>query len=167
MGKKTNEFMAAVDKLIGECMEPLRIFLGYADLVKDITAKMARNLDEYEQMQRDVLRVIVSGDLAKPNRKPTKEDEERANADPRLIAIGKAGEKLFEQKVDASNELKKARTELFKAVKALNDKLTAFKTYVFAKEKSRNPFKSKASIPVAKDVIRKGDEAVDEILKLT
>ena len=162
MGKTTDTYMSAIDKLNDSCLAAFKVLLGNADALQNVVSAMARNFDA----QNDRIQAVIGVDPKKVNRL-TPEQEQAANDDAQSARLGREAVLLFAQKVDLQKAKTAADDECCDAVNDLSSKVEEFRAYVKKKEASKNPFKSKKSLPAAREFLKKADDTVDEVIKVT
>ncbi len=162
MGKTTDAYMTAIDKLNDSCLAAFKVLLGNADALQNVVSAMARNYDD----QNARIRAVIGVDPGKVH-KLTQEQEQAANEDAQSARLGREAESLFGQKVDLQKAKKTADDECCDLVNDLSRKVEEFRTYVKKKEASKNPFKSKKSLPAAREFLKKAEDTVDEVIKVT
>jgi hypothetical protein len=160
VGKTTDAYMNSIDKLNSDCIDKCKELFGYFNGIRGIAADLARNL---EAQHRRVIE--VAGVDPERVQKLTQQQEEAANSDAELTRMSEAAERLMDQKLDLAKEKSKADDNAVDALNTMSNKIEQFRAYVKKKQASKNPFKSKKSLPAAWAYIKKADDTVDEIVK--
>jgi hypothetical protein len=151
MGKKTDTFATNLQtysdqsftltpKLITACQAVPKLYEAYKKL------EVAHNSRSQE---------IINGSGNDPN-----VFEPAIEKDPLLIKVGDGLTKVGTELLTARKEKDTALTALKQINTKLQTETKAFETYISAKEKSKNPFKGKKSLPVAKDLIKSAKDLI-------
>lgn len=144
MGKRTTKYIAAVEEQQTACKTQIDNYLkasaedarlapiGYA-----LADKCTERFDQLMKLHKRDLKIV----------------QPLMFTDPVYVKYDKMGEELTVKWNAERKKMRTARNELFNALHRMNAKLLEFETFVAKKEKSKNPFKSKKSLPAAKDFI--------------
>jgi rubrerythrin len=151
MGKKTDTFttnlqnysdqsLTLTPKLIVACQSVPKLFDSFSKLE---TAHNARSTQIIKECGND------------PN-----EFEPKIAKDPDLTKLDAALEKIGGELMAARHAKETSLAALKQITVKLKTETKTFETYISAKEKSKNPFKSKKSLPTAKELIKAANDLI-------
>jgi chromosome segregation ATPase len=149
MGKKTNNWIKQLNKLAGECDEHLQRIYAIAERMGEVKKELV-DLEHAHNKRTHEIDPMASTQ----HEKEIMNDPEIKRIEKELDTIGKDFGSLMGDKSRAQEQLKGKAIE-FKGI------LTEFSTYITKKEKSKNPFRGKKSVPAAKQYIAQGEDFLD------
>lgn len=153
MGKKTEKWIKQLNSLVDDCdnlYQKLTGIVGALAIVREESADLAR------AHSKRVNEIDPNG---------TTQHEDEISNDPEIQRINN---ELDSVNKDFSNLLReKSKTKQSLGAKANEFKgvLIEFNTYIVKKEKSKNPFRGKKSVPAAKEYIATGTELLNQYLQ--
>src|SRR5262245_10886880 len=144
MGKKTNKFISDIDTHQMECKKYMEQWILYSEKCAEIDVK------HYDATQRMVARLKELRDQYK-NDIPAL--NQALGKDTVYAESSQEVEELNHQADAAVKKRNVANNEIYNRLERIDSALGSFEAYINKKAKSKNPFKSKKSIPAARDYI--------------
>lgn len=144
MGKKTTKFIAAVQELQTECKTQIE---NYLNSISE-TAKLEPLADR--MVQQCIERY---NELLKQNNNDKEKVAHLLSTDPEYLRREKESDSLGMKLYELKRARSRAKDGLFNALSKLDHKLGEFDKFIAKKQKSKNPFRSKKSLPAAKDFV--------------
>jgi hypothetical protein len=144
MGKKTSKFIAAIEDLQKQCKTQME---GYI--------KTGEESVRLEPLADQLVAACIKrfNDLLVANGKDRERARQAICVDPEYLEHEKQSDALGLRLTKLKKERSQAKDGIFNALAKMTPKLDEFEKYIAKKEKSKNPFKSKKSVPAAKDFI--------------
>ena len=145
MGKKTTKFINDIDGGQNACKKAMEEFILCSERFRELEVRLDK------ARERMVRRFTEVGSQCKSNDRATI-DQALAN-DGEYLQAQKEYQDLHQESSGILLKRSQAHNEIRNCIKAIDDALQVFETYINKKAKSKNPFKSKKSIPAARDYI--------------
>ena len=145
MGKKTTKFINDIDSRQTTCKKAMQEFILCSEQYKDLEVGLGK------ARERMVRRFTEVGTQCKSNDRATV-DQALAN-DGEYVQAQKEHEDLYRESEGTRLKRSQAHIEIKNCIEKIDSALQVFETYINKKAKSKNPFKSKKSIPAARDYI--------------
>jgi hypothetical protein len=145
MGKKTTKFINDIDSHQTACKKAMEEFILCSERYKELEVRLDK------ARERMVRRFSEVGSQSKSNDRTTI-NQALAN-DGEYVQAQKEYEDLHRESTGTLLKRSQAHNEIRSCIETIDGALQVFETYINKKAKSKNPFKSKKSIPAAKDYI--------------
>jgi len=149
MGKQTDQLIKACNDALLATTLPAHTVAALNDRISKLSAQGAKLYEAHkvrlQQMEKEM------------GLRPGADDpelEQRLETDPAMKKIDAASAQIGNELDQLMTRRIAEKKNLVTAGKALRTATNALKTFVEKKEKSKNPFKSKKSVPEAKRIVK-------------
>lgn len=156
MGKKTTKMINECEEFMTECKQHIDDYFTNYDAFEKLLPTCQSFAAPLTKRYNELL-VIHKKDL--------EATRQSLFTDPEYLRIDAEADKVLVQTNAAEKGFNDAKRELGISLGKLDRKLQVFETFITKKAKSKNPFKSKKSIPAAKDFITAAREFHANTLK--
>lgn len=167
MGKKTDKFIADLQKLLEDCETPIAEFSRICTEMNRLQKRLAEISDADSERRRELSGQANDGRQGQEGvTNQSLELEELYTTDPQLKAYDDELTLLNPQFLTLLSRKNTSKTTLKNAIRPFKETLDEFSTYITKKEKSKNPFRGKKSLKSAKDFIKQMDDMLDGLRTL-